>query len=40
MTPPECPEVHVQQEREELKTTGTMQARENEFFRKDGSRVA
>jgi PAS domain S-box-containing protein len=39
MTPPEWQEVHVLQEAEELRATGTMQAREKEFFRKDGSRV-
>ena len=39
MTPPEWQEVHALQELEELKATGTMQAREKEFFRKDGSRV-
>ena len=39
LTPPEWQEVHALQELEELKTTGTMQAREKEFFRKDGSRV-
>ncbi|MGX5830144.1 PAS domain-containing protein [Mesorhizobium sp. 43Arga] len=39
MTPPEWQEVHALDEAEELKTTGKMQAREKEFFRKDGSRV-
>jgi PAS domain S-box-containing protein len=39
MTPPEWQEEHIRQEADELKTTGLMQAREKEFFRKDGSRV-
>ena len=39
MTPPEWQEVHARDEAEELRTTGKMQAREKEFFRKDGSRV-
>lgn len=39
MTPPEWQEAHARQEVEELAATGTMQAREKEFFRKDGSRV-
>lgn len=39
MTPPEWQEVHLLHEAEELKATGTMKAREKEFFRKDGSRV-
>ncbi|RAZ93080.1 PAS domain-containing sensor histidine kinase [Mesorhizobium hawassense] len=39
MTPPEWQEVHAQEEAEELMTTGKMQAREKEYFRKDGSRV-
>lgn len=39
MTPPDWQEVHAVQELEELTTTGAMQAREKEFFRKDGSRV-
>lgn len=39
MTPSDWQEVHAEQELEELKTTGMMQAREKEFFRKDGSRV-
>ncbi len=39
MTPPEWQEVHARYEAEELKATGKMQAREKEFFRKDGSRV-
>lgn len=39
MTPPEWQREHVLREAEELKTTGMMQAREKEFFRKDGSRV-
>src|SRR4029077_12377052 len=39
MTPPEWEEAHARIEAEELKTTGMMQAREKEYFRKDGSRV-
>jgi C4-dicarboxylate-specific signal transduction histidine kinase len=39
MTPPEWQEAHVAHELEELNATGLMQAREKEFFRKDGSRV-
>src|SRR6185312_12310289 len=39
MTPPEWQEVHARYEAEELKATGMMQAREKEYFRKDGSRV-
>lgn len=39
MTPPEWQEVHARDEAEELKSTGKMQAREKEYFRKDGSRV-
>jgi PAS domain S-box-containing protein len=39
LTPPEWQEVHARSELEELQTTGTMQAREKEYFRKDGSRV-
>lgn len=39
MTPPEWQEVHNREEAEEIRTTGKMQAREKEFFRKDGSRV-
>ncbi len=39
MTPPEWQEAHALEEIEELKTTGKMQAREKEYFRKDGSRV-
>ncbi|OWJ69066.1 hypothetical protein BWR60_00535 [Inquilinus limosus] len=39
MTPPEWQEAHVLEEAEELRTTGRMQAREKEFFRKDGTRV-
>src|SRR6185312_7374351 len=39
MTPPEWQEVHAREEAEELATTGKMQAREKEYFRKDGSRV-
>lgn len=39
MTPPEWQEVHARDEAEELRATGKMQAREKEFFRKDGSRV-
>ena len=40
MTPPEWQEAHSRYEAEELKATGMMQAREKEFFRKDGSRVS
>jgi PAS domain S-box-containing protein len=39
MTPPEWQAAHAQYEAEELRTTGRMQAREKEYFRKDGSRV-
>jgi len=39
ITPPEWQDVHALYEAEELKTTGMMQAREKEFYRKDGSRV-
>jgi PAS domain S-box-containing protein len=39
MTPPEWQEVHAREEAEELATTGKMQPREKEYFRKDGSRV-
>ena len=39
MTPPEWQDVHAREEAEELARTGKMQAREKEFFRKDGSRV-
>ncbi|MFL6314960.1 MAG: AAA family ATPase [Terriglobales bacterium] len=39
MTPPEWQEVHARQEAEELQATGMMQAREKEYFRKDGTRV-
>jgi len=39
MTPPEWQEVHGREEAEELAATGKMQAREKEYFRKDGSRV-
>ncbi|CAH2398565.1 MASE1 domain-containing protein [Mesorhizobium escarrei] len=39
MTPPEWQDVHAREEAEELKATGKMQAREKEYFRKDGSRV-
>ena len=39
MTPPEWQEAHARVEAEELKATGMMQAREKEYFRKDGSRV-
>jgi PAS domain S-box-containing protein len=38
MTPPEWQE-RIPQELEELRTTGTMQPCEKEYFRKDGSRV-
>ena len=31
--------MHAREEAEELKATGKMQAREKEYFRKDGSRV-
>lgn len=40
MTPPEWQAIHAQEEAEELATTGRMQAREKEYFRKDGSRVS
>lgn len=39
ITPPEWQEAHARYEAEELKATGKMQAREKEYFRKDGSRV-
>jgi PAS domain S-box-containing protein len=39
ITPPEWQAVHATEEAEELATTGKMQAREKEYFRKDGSRV-
>ena len=39
MTPPEWQEIHGREEAEELVSTGKMQPREKEFFRKDGSRV-
>jgi PAS domain S-box-containing protein len=39
MTPPDWQGVHAREELKELETTGMMQAREKEFFRKDGSRV-
>ncbi|UWZ84393.1 AAA family ATPase [Occallatibacter riparius] len=39
ITPPEWQEVHARDEAEELKATGMMQAREKEYFRKDGTRV-
>jgi len=39
ITPPEWQDAHARYEAEELKATGMMQAREKEFFRKDGSRV-
>jgi PAS domain S-box-containing protein len=39
MTPPDWQEVHGREEAEELAATGRMQAREKEYFRKDGSRV-
>jgi PAS domain S-box-containing protein len=39
MTPPDWQEVHARYETEELASTGMMQAREKEYFRKDGSRV-
>src|SRR5262249_55225579 len=39
MTPPEWQEVHALEEAEELARTGKMQAREKEYFRKDGTRV-
>ncbi|WP_420137795.1 trifunctional serine/threonine-protein kinase/ATP-binding protein/sensor histidine kinase [Sphingomonas sp.] len=39
MTPPEWQDKHIQEEAEELRTTGAMRAREKEYFRKDGSRV-
>jgi PAS domain S-box-containing protein len=39
ITPPEWQEVHAREEAEELARTGMMQAREKEYFRKDGSRV-
>lgn len=39
MTPPEWQDVHARDEAAELRATGKMQAREKEFFRKDGSSV-
>jgi PAS domain S-box-containing protein len=39
MTPPEWQEAHALEEAAELAATGRMQAREKEYFRKDGSRV-
>ena len=39
MTPPEWQAIHARYEAEELMSTGKMQAREKEYFRKDGSRV-
>jgi PAS domain S-box-containing protein len=39
MTPPEWQEVYAREEAGELARTGKMQAREKEYFRKDGSRV-
>jgi PAS domain S-box-containing protein len=39
MTPPDWQDVHARDEAEELAATGKMQAREKEYFRKDGSRV-
>jgi PAS domain S-box-containing protein len=39
ITPPEWQEAHVLEEAEELRTTGKMQVREKEYFRKDGGRV-
>jgi PAS domain S-box-containing protein len=39
MTPPDWQKVYAREEAEELATTGKMQAREKEYFRKDGSRV-
>jgi PAS domain S-box-containing protein len=39
MTPPEWQEVHAREEAAELAATGMMQAREKEYFRKDGTRV-
>ncbi|WP_165356573.1 PAS domain-containing sensor histidine kinase [Sphingosinicella sp. BN140058] len=39
ITPPEWQEVHAREEADELAATGKMQAREKEYYRKDGSRV-
>ncbi|MBS7546196.1 PAS domain-containing protein [Ancylobacter oerskovii] len=39
MTPAEWQAVHAREEADELAATGKMQAREKEYFRKDGSRV-
>jgi PAS domain S-box-containing protein len=39
MTPSEWQEMHALEELQELQATGTMRAREKEYFRKDGSRV-
>lgn len=40
ITPPDWQEVHAREEAEELAATGKMQAREKEYFRKDGSRIS
>jgi PAS domain S-box-containing protein len=39
ITPPKWQTVHAREEAEERAATGKMQAREKEYFRKDGSRV-
>ncbi|MDM9649451.1 PAS domain-containing protein [Rhizobium sp. S163] len=39
MTPADWQDVHAREEADELAATGKMQAREKEYFRKDGSRV-
>ncbi len=39
MTPPDWQDVYIHQEAEELRTTGKMQPREKEYFRKDRTRV-